>query len=91
MTERLLYSAAPFLEQFELTGREAVEIITVASHEMREHRSWYHRLLVSQSFNQLIYLILLTLLRTDIVIPSLRAALISASSSRKEYTSGSRS
>ena len=66
MTERLLYSAASFLEQFELTGREAVEIITVASHEMREHRSWYHRLLVSKSFNQLINLILLTLLRTDI-------------------------
>ena len=39
---------ACLVEELELTCREIVEVVAVASHEMREHRAWYYGVLPFQ-------------------------------------------
>ena len=55
MTERALQAFATLIEQSKLLGGELIEVITVAAHEMGEHRAGDHRLLMAQAIDELLH------------------------------------
>ena len=57
MGEGRLQLAAALLEECELLSREGIEIIAVGTHEMTEHRTRNHCILMFQTVDQLVHVI----------------------------------
>ena len=53
----LLQTAAALVEETELHGREIIEILAVATHEVREHRARNHGILVLQNIYQPVHIL----------------------------------
>ena len=58
VAECLLQPSAGRFEALELAGGEAVEVVAVRAHEMREHRARYDGLLMAEPADQLVDVIL---------------------------------
>ena len=57
MGEGRLQLVATLLEECELLSREAIKVITVGTHEMTEHRTGDHCILMFQTVDQLVHVI----------------------------------